>query len=53
MVKTEMEKAFDIGLPLLVDIGFGQNWLEAHLITIVLTQAKKLTQARVVMNFHS
>ena len=30
MVKTEMEKAFDIGLPLLVDIGFGQNWLEAH-----------------------
>jgi DNA polymerase-1 len=30
MVKTEMEKAFDIGLPLLVDIGFGTNWLEAH-----------------------
>ena len=30
MVKTEMEKAFDIGLPLLVDLGFGQNWLEAH-----------------------
>ena len=30
MVKTEMEKAFDIGLPLLVDVGFGQNWLEAH-----------------------
>ena len=30
MVKTEMEKAFDIGLPLLVDIGFGENWLEAH-----------------------
>ena len=30
MVKTEMENAFDIGLPLLVDIGFGDNWLEAH-----------------------
>jgi DNA polymerase I-like protein with 3'-5' exonuclease and polymerase domains len=25
-----MENAFDIGLPLLVDIGFGENWLEAH-----------------------
>ena len=30
MVKTEMENAFDIGLPLLVDIGFGDNWLEVH-----------------------
>ena len=30
MAKTEMENAFDIGLPLLVDIGFGDNWLEAH-----------------------
>ena len=30
MVKTEMENAFDIGLPLLVEIGFGDNWLEAH-----------------------
>ena len=30
MVKTEMERAFDIGLPLAVDIGFGENWLEAH-----------------------
>ena len=30
MVKIEMEKAFDIGIPLLVDIGFGLNWLEAH-----------------------
>ena len=30
MVKTEMEKAFDIGLPLVVDIGFGNHWLEAH-----------------------
>ena len=30
MVKTEMENAFDIGLPLLVDIGVGENWLMAH-----------------------
>ncbi|NBS19568.1 MAG: DNA polymerase I, partial [Flavobacteriia bacterium] len=30
MVKTKMEQAFDIGLPLLVDVGFGENWLEAH-----------------------
>jgi DNA polymerase-1 len=30
MVKTKMENAFDMGLPLLVDIGFGKNWLEAH-----------------------
>ena len=30
MVKTELEKAYDIGLPLLVDVGFGQNWLKAH-----------------------
>ena len=30
MVKTEMENAFDIGLPLLVDVGFGENWLKAH-----------------------
>ena len=29
MVKMEMENAFDVGL-LLVDIGFGENWLEAH-----------------------
>ena len=30
MVKNSMESAFDIGLPLVVDIGFGENWLEAH-----------------------
>ena len=30
MVKTEMENAFYIGLPLLVNVGFGENWLEAH-----------------------
>lgn len=30
MIKNEMENAFDIGLPLSVDVGFGENWLEAH-----------------------
>ena len=30
MVKTKMEKAFKIDVPLVVDIGAGTNWLEAH-----------------------
>ena len=30
MVKNEMENAFDIDVPLVVDIGIGKNWLEAH-----------------------
>ena len=30
MVKTKMENAFKIDVPLLVDIGVGANWLEAH-----------------------
>jgi DNA polymerase-1 len=30
LVKEEMEKAFDIQVPLTVDIGVGNNWLEAH-----------------------
>ena len=30
MVKTEMENAFKLDVPLLVDIGIGANWLEAH-----------------------
>ncbi len=30
MVKMEMENSFDVGLPLVVDVGFGENWLEAH-----------------------
>ena len=30
MVKNEMENAFDIDVPLVVDIGIGNNWLEAH-----------------------
>ena len=30
MVKTKMENAFIIDVPLVVDIGVGNNWLEAH-----------------------
>jgi len=30
MVKTKMENAFIIDVPLVVDIGVGTNWLEAH-----------------------
>ena len=30
MVKNEMENAFEINVPLVVDIGIGNNWLEAH-----------------------
>ena len=30
MVKTEMENAFKLDVPLDVDIGIGANWLEAH-----------------------
>ena len=30
MVKTKMENAFIIDVPLVVDIGVGANWLEAH-----------------------
>ena len=30
MVKTEMEQAFKLNVPLLVDLGEGNNWLEAH-----------------------
>ena len=30
MVKSEMENAFSLDLPLVVDIGIGNNWLEAH-----------------------
>ena len=30
MVKNEMENAFKLDVPLLVDIGIGNNWLEAH-----------------------
>lgn len=30
MIKTEMESAFQLEVPLVVDVGIGQNWLEAH-----------------------
>lgn len=30
LIKDVMEHALDIGVPLKVDVGFGQNWLEAH-----------------------
>lgn len=30
MVKTEMEQAFKLNVPLLVELGEGNNWLEAH-----------------------
>ena len=28
--EKEMENAFEINVPLIVDIGIGNNWLEAH-----------------------
>ncbi|MBP5742501.1 MAG: hypothetical protein J6W49_03545, partial [Paludibacteraceae bacterium] len=30
IVKEEMEGAFEMSVPLCVDIGVGDNWLEAH-----------------------
>ncbi len=30
LIKTEMESAFDTKVPLLVEVGVGDNWLEAH-----------------------
>ncbi|MDR0195764.1 MAG: DNA polymerase I [Myroides sp.] len=30
MVKAEMESAFTLDVPLIVDLGTGDNWLEAH-----------------------
>ncbi|MGB5188570.1 DNA polymerase I [Robiginitalea sp.] len=30
LIKTEMEQAYSLSVPLIVDIGVGDNWLEAH-----------------------
>jgi len=30
MIKTEMEQAYTLQVPLVVDVGTGMNWLEAH-----------------------
>jgi DNA polymerase-1 len=30
MIKHEMENAFELDVPLVVDLGMGKNWLEAH-----------------------
>ncbi|MFA9193623.1 DNA polymerase I [Flavobacterium sp. FBOR7N2.3] len=30
MIKAEMENAFKLEVPLVVDLGMGRNWLEAH-----------------------
>ncbi len=30
IIKTEMENAFKMDVPLTVDLGWGENWLEAH-----------------------
>ena len=30
LVKSEMENAYTLSVPLVVDLGFGDNWLEAH-----------------------
>ena len=30
MIKEEMENAYNLNIPLTVDIDYGINWLEAH-----------------------
>ena len=30
LIKTEMESAIETQVPLLVEVGVGDNWLEAH-----------------------
>ena len=30
LIKKEMESAYAMSIPLIVDLGEGQNWLEAH-----------------------
>jgi len=30
LIKNEMEQAYKMSIPLIVDLGEGRNWLEAH-----------------------
>ena len=30
LIKSEMESAYELAVPLVVDMGFGETWLEAH-----------------------
>jgi DNA polymerase-1 len=30
IIKSEMENAYKLSIPLIVDVGIGENWLEAH-----------------------
>ena len=30
LIKSEMEQAFVLSVPLVVDMGKGRNWLESH-----------------------
>lgn len=30
MIKHEMENAFTLDVPLIIDLGMGKDWLEAH-----------------------
>jgi DNA polymerase-1 len=30
MIRSKMESAYKLAVPLVVDMGLGQNWLEAH-----------------------
>jgi DNA polymerase-1 len=30
LIRSEMESAYPLEVPLVVDIGIGANWLEAH-----------------------
>ena len=30
LIKTEMENAYELAVPLDVEMGLGDNWLEAH-----------------------
>ena len=30
LIKSEMEHAYELSVPLDVEVGIGENWLEAH-----------------------